>query len=256
VIRPAGILVALGSALLLAGCGPDYSPNTYSATAVQQANKVTRGEVIGVRQIDVSAAGIAGGATGAAAGGAVGGAAASTASGTLGTTLGALGGGLVGGLLGTSVEHVTADTFAFEYIVREADKDGTLVSVTQKDKVPLKIGTKVLVIGGTQARIVPDYTLNPDSAETAAAPPPAAPAAAPAPASAPAPSALGSAAPAPLPTTPTSLAPAAASTSPTETAPAPAPVAAAPLAPPVTADPPSPAPAAPAVPAAPSGTAP
>jgi outer membrane lipoprotein SlyB len=33
----------------LAGCAPNYSPNTYSATAVQQANKVDPAIVVGFR---------------------------------------------------------------------------------------------------------------------------------------------------------------------------------------------------------------
>ncbi|MEA2777018.1 MAG: outer rane lipoprotein SlyB, partial [Acetobacteraceae bacterium] len=72
----------------------------------------------------------------------------------------ALGGSLVGGIAGSTVEHVTGDTMAFEYIVRKAN--GELVSVTQKDKTPLALNQKVLVIAGNQARIVPDYTLPPD----------------------------------------------------------------------------------------------
>ncbi|MBN9509149.1 MAG: hypothetical protein J0I21_08535 [Alphaproteobacteria bacterium] len=208
---------------LLVSCGPDYSPNTYSAAAVQQANKVERGVVIGVRQIDVSAAGVVGAATGAAAGGVAG---AQTPGGGVATALGAIGGGLVGGLLGNTVEHATDDTQAYEYIVRETSKD--LVSVTQKDAVPLKVGTKVLVIGGKQARIVPDYTVNldaqapapaappeaataPTTAGTAPAPPPvaASPLSAPA-ATTPAPSAAPASTPAPAaPQPPAAPAPAA-----------------------------------------------
>ncbi len=165
VTRTAVPLAMLG---LLAGCGPDYSPNTYSSVAVQQANPVERGEIIGARPIQVSADGVAGAATGAAAGGALGGVAGSQSpGGGVGTALGAIGGGLVGGLIGTSVEHVTSDTTAYEYIVQEPDKK--LVSVTQKDVVPLKIGTRVLVIAGKQARIVPDYTAEPDAPRPAAA---------------------------------------------------------------------------------------
>ena len=37
--------------------------------------------------------------------------------------------------------------------------NGDLLSVTQKDAVPLAIGQKVLVIAGNQARVVPDYTV-------------------------------------------------------------------------------------------------
>jgi outer membrane lipoprotein SlyB len=214
VVRLTRTVAACVVPVLLAGCGPDYSPDTYDAAAVQQANKVERGVVIGVRQIDVTAAGVVGTATGAAAGGVAG---AQTPGGGVAAAFGAIGGGLVGGLLGNSVEHATGDTQAFEYIVREANND--LVSVTQKDAAPLKIGTKVLVIGGKQARIVPDYTVNPEAGA------PTAPAGSPPTASA------------------TAASPAATGPAPTaSTAPSPPAVAVSPL--PAPAAPPSPVPAA------------
>ncbi len=135
----------------LAGCGPDYSPNTYAANAVQQANKVDQGVVAGVREVGVSASGTTGAVVGGAAGGIAG---AQTGSGA-GSAFGALGGALVGGLAGSAAEHVVGDTRAFEYIVRKPN--GDLLSVTQKDAEPLAIGQKVLVIAGNQARVVPDY---------------------------------------------------------------------------------------------------
>ncbi len=142
----------------LVGCGPSYSPNTYSVTAVQQANTVAQGVVIGVRNVNVSAAGTVGTLTGAAAGGIAG---SQAVSGPV-SAFTALGGSLVGGIAGSAVEHTTADTTAFEYIIRKTS--GDLVSVTQKDKTPLALGQKVLVIAGNQARVVPDYTVPPDSA--------------------------------------------------------------------------------------------
>jgi len=152
------LFVALGA---LAGCAPDYSPDKYSATAVQQANKVDKGVVIGVRNVGVTASGTVGAAAGAAAGGIAG---AQTPGGGASSAFGALGGALVGGLIGTSVEHVVDDTTAYEYIVRKPN--GELVSVTQKDKTPLAVGANVLVIAGNQARIVPDYTVaDTDAAE-------------------------------------------------------------------------------------------
>ncbi|MGD0105775.1 MAG: hypothetical protein ABSC06_17310 [Rhodopila sp.] len=139
----------------LSGCGPSYSPDTYASNAAQQANKVEQGVVVGVRTVAVSAAGTVGTLTGAAAGG--------IAGSQLGvgpvSSFTALGGALVGGIGGSAVEHVTGDTTAFEYIVRKPN--GDLVSVTQKDKTPLALGQKVLVIAGTQARVVPDYTVPP-----------------------------------------------------------------------------------------------
>lgn len=155
-------------ALLVAGlsaCGPNYSPNTYSTSAVQQANKVEQGVIVGVRKVQVSAAGATGTLSGAAAGGIAG---AQVGSGPI-SALSALGGSLIGGVAGSAVEHATADTTAYEYIVRKPS--GDLVSVTQKDQTPLALGLHVLVIAGNQARIVPDYTVAADLAkETAQAP--------------------------------------------------------------------------------------
>lgn len=158
----AALLLACG----LAACSPNLSPNTYSANAVQQANKAERGVVIGVRQVDVRAAGT----TGAVIGGAAGGIAGSEAGSGATSAFGALGGSVLGGLIGTGVEHASGDTQAFEYIVRQ-DND-QLVSVTQKDSVPLAIGQHVLVIAGAQARIVPDYTVAVPETKPAAKPKP------------------------------------------------------------------------------------
>jgi outer membrane lipoprotein SlyB len=169
--------IFFATAFLLAGlsaCGPNYSPDTYASNAVQQANKVEQGVVVGVRNVGVSAAGTVGTVTGAAAGGIAGSQAAPAPI----SAFTALGGSLVGGIAGSAVEHSTADTTAFEYIVRKAN--GDLVSVTQKDKTPLALGQKVLVIAGNQARVVPDYTVPPASTVAATAGTPPKPEAAPA----------------------------------------------------------------------------
>ncbi|HEY1412693.1 MAG TPA: hypothetical protein VGF36_11155 [Rhodopila sp.] len=136
----------------LSGCAPSYSPDTYAANAAQPANKVDQGVVVGVRNVGISAAGTVGTVTGAAAGGIAG----SQAVPAPASALTALGGALVGGIAGAAVEHATSDTTAYEYIVRKTA--GDLVSVTQKDKTPLVLGERVLVIAGSQARVVPDYT--------------------------------------------------------------------------------------------------
>jgi outer membrane lipoprotein SlyB len=159
---------------VLAGCGPNYSPDTYSSSAVQQASKVEQGVIAGVRKVGVQASG----ATGAVVGGAAGGIAGSQVpGGGLGTALTTLGGSLVGGLVGTGIERAGGDTTAFEYIVRKAN--GEMVSVTQKDEAPMALGQHVLVIAGSQARIVPDYTVSfepPKPPEPAKPQPPAVPA--------------------------------------------------------------------------------
>ncbi len=148
-------LCVLGAAAL-AGCSPSYKPDTYATTAIQQVNKVEPGLVVGFRQVLITASGTVGAVTGGAAGGVLG-----TRSSAYGidSALGAVGGTAVGSIVGTTLEHATADTTGWEYIVRK--DNGEMISVTQREETPLQLGQKVLVIGGSQARIVPDYSSPP-----------------------------------------------------------------------------------------------
>lgn len=156
--------------LLLLACGPRFSPDAYDTRAVQQANRVEQGVVIGRREVQVRAEGATGAATGGAAGGILG---SQAPGGNMAGAIGAVGGALVGGLFGSAAERVAGDTTAFEYIVRKSN--GELVSVTQREPVALEIGQRVLVIAGSQARIVPDYTVPAaPPALTPATPPPVA----------------------------------------------------------------------------------
>jgi outer membrane lipoprotein SlyB len=157
----ARFLALCGFLAVLTACSPDYSPNTYSSTAVQQANKVDQGTVVGRREVGVMGQTT----TGALAGGAAGGIAGSQIGSGVTSAFGALGGSLVGGVVGSAVEQTEGATTAYEYVVRKANND--LLSVTQQDAKPLEIGQKVLVIAGSQARIVPDYTVAIDPAPPA-----------------------------------------------------------------------------------------
>lgn len=154
-------LVALSLVAALAGCKPDYSADSYNSTAVQQANKVDQAVIVGRRQVGVTPSGT----IGAVSGGAAGGIAGSQIGGGVTSAFGALGGSLVGGVVGSAVERAQGQTTAFEYIVRKTT--GELLSVTQQDALPLVVGQKVLVIAGSQARIVPDYTVALDPAPPA-----------------------------------------------------------------------------------------
>ncbi|MGG5886418.1 hypothetical protein ACLF3G_04705 [Falsiroseomonas sp. HC035] len=164
--------------LVLAGCRPSYSPDDYATSAVQQMNRVEQAVIIGQRRVTVTAEGTTGAATGGAAGGIVG---SQAGGGNMTGAIGAVGGALVGGLFGAATERVAGNTTAMEYIVRKTN--GELLSVTQRDEIPLAIGERVLVIAGAQARIVPDYTQT--------LPEPAAPAPAPTPTPTPAPAPAG-----------------------------------------------------------------
>jgi len=165
-LLPRRLRLVLSLAVPLAACGPDYSPDTYATRAVQQANKVEQGVIVGVRQVQLSVDGTVGAATGAAAGGVAG---AQTGGGNMTAALGAIGGALVGGVIGSTVERAGGDTTAFEYIVRK--ENGELFSVAQRDTTPLPLGQRVLMITGNQARIVPDYTA-PSAPPPSSAPPP------------------------------------------------------------------------------------
>lgn len=155
--RPLRTGLAIGTAALfcvsLAACAPDYSPNTYSSAAAQQANKVDQGVIVGVRAIRISTDTTLATASGGAAGGVVG----ATVGGGSAGALGAVGGTLAGGVVGNIAGHAAGDTDGFEYIVKKGN--GDLLSVTQKDPQPLVIGAHVLIIEGPQARVVPDYTV-------------------------------------------------------------------------------------------------
>ncbi|HWL83390.1 MAG TPA: hypothetical protein VNR89_20755 [Roseomonas sp.] len=161
---------------LMAACSPSYSPDTYASRAVQQANKVEQGVVVGRRPIEIAADGTTGVASGAAAGGVAG---SRIGGGDITSAFGGIGGGLIGGLLGAAAEKGVGSQQGYEYIVRKPN--GDLVSVVQRDDTPLAIGQKVLVIAGAQARIVPDYTVpnenppGPAPTATGAVPPAAAP---------------------------------------------------------------------------------
>ena len=185
----AALLTLLLPIALVAGCGSRYSPDAYATRAVQQANKVEQGVVIGRRVVTVELGGETGAAAGAAAGGVVG---SQVPGGNMAGAIGAVGGALVGGIFGSTVERTAGNTTALEYIVRKTNNE--LVSVTQRDEAPLGIGDRVLVIAGSQARIVRDYTAPGDPVPTAAELPPATAAApvAPAPEAAAAPAAPGS----------------------------------------------------------------
>lgn len=150
---PCGFAATLLLCSGLVACGPSYSPDTYSSNAVQQASKVDAGVIIGVRKVEIKRSSSVATATGGAAGGIAGSQAADGAVGALT----ALGGAVTGGLVGSAVGHKVEDTFGYEYIVRKPN--GDLVSVTQKDATPLKLGERVLVIQGSEARIVADYTV-------------------------------------------------------------------------------------------------
>lgn len=147
--------------LTLSGCASNtFSPNTYSSNAVQLANRVESGTIIGFREVKISANGSIGAVTGGAVGGVLGAEYANSA-------LVAVAGTTMGGMLGNALEHAARDTTGWEYIIRKENSE--MLSVTQREQTPLLLAQRVLVILGPQARVVPDYSV-PQEPKVAAAP--------------------------------------------------------------------------------------
>ncbi len=156
--RPArpglGLCLSAALAVGLTACAPDYSPDVYNGNAVQQANKVESGVVVGFREVKIDADGTVGTVTGGAVGGILG-----SQTGEVGfnAAIGAVGGSAIGSMVGNAISHTTGDTTGWEYIVRKTN--GDLLSVTQRQPEPIPIGQHVLVITGNQARIIRDYSV-------------------------------------------------------------------------------------------------
>lgn len=149
---------------LMAGCGPNVSPNTYEASESGVASKVVSGLIVGKRAVKVDAksglGGLAGAGVGAAGGSAIGGS-------PQANIAGAIGGAVIGGLVGNAVDKAAHSHKAFEYIINL--KNGSTISITQVQEMEFQVGQRVLVIYGSMTRIVPDNTIQPvDSAKPAA----------------------------------------------------------------------------------------
>jgi outer membrane lipoprotein SlyB len=128
VIRHLPVLLAL----CLLGCGSNPASGPQAANA-QQANRTDQGIIVGVRSASIAAAQIGTDPNSA---------------------FSALRGSLGYGATTAVAASPAPDAGAYEYIVRKANAE--LVSVTQRDTVPLVLAQHVLVISGSQARVVPD----------------------------------------------------------------------------------------------------
>lgn len=138
-------------ALMVTGCTPNVSPDTYSIGSVGQVNRSVAGVIISARAvtIDGSTGGgsMAGGAAGAVAGSSIGGNGRANA-------IGAIGGAVVGSIAGAAVEGSAARQPGAEYVVQT--QNGNLMTIVQGSVPPLRVGQPVLVLYGSPARIIAD----------------------------------------------------------------------------------------------------
>jgi outer membrane lipoprotein SlyB len=145
------LALLLTAALALAGCQPNASPDTYQIGGIGQVNRVVRGKVVSVRQIEIAGThgvGVLAGAGAGAAGGAFIGNNAKT------NIIGAIGGAVVGGLIGAAVEESATKQKGWEYIVET--ENGALITIVQGGDTPLAAGQRVFVEYGAQSRVIPD----------------------------------------------------------------------------------------------------
>lgn len=145
------LLFACLPCFLLFGCTKNISPNTYDASEVGVASKVTSGVIISKRLVHIDVNSGIGATTGAVAGGAAG----SMIGGDRTTNvIGAVGGAVAGGLVGNVVEKGIRKTEGYEYIIKT--DTGSTISVTQVKDMQFQVNQRVLVIYGPTTRIVPD----------------------------------------------------------------------------------------------------
>lgn len=137
--------------MLLGGCAPSISPNTYSIGSVGQVNRSIAAEVISVRDVQLSGTQGIGGTAGAAAGAAAG---SSIGGGTRANIIGAIGGAVVGGVAGAMAENSMTAQVGIEYVVQTAN--GNLMTLVQGGEPRFSVGQKVIVLYGSPARIIAD----------------------------------------------------------------------------------------------------
>ena len=146
------LFIALVAPLVIAGCAPNVSPQTYSVGSVGQVNRTISAKIISAREVDIASnsgfGGMAGAGAGAAAGSAIGG------NNTRGNIIGAIGGALIGGIAGSAAESSLSKQKGIEYVV-ETD-NGNLMTVVQGSEPIFSIGQKVLVLYGSPSRLIAD----------------------------------------------------------------------------------------------------
>lgn len=137
--------------LSLTACKQNVSPDTYSVGSVGQVNRVIRGKIISARPVEIAGTqgvgGTAGAAAGAAAGSGIGGGARSN-------IVGAIGGAVIGGVAGALVEESATAQNGMEYVVET--ENGSLLTIVQGAEPPLSVGLPVLVMHGSQSRVIAD----------------------------------------------------------------------------------------------------
>lgn len=144
-------LLIIATLFLLASCAENINPDTVSVGDTGKSGSVTPATVISVNPIKVKGSKTVGQTAGAIAG-AVGGSAIGST--TRINILTGLAGGLLGGFIGGAAEEAITAQEGYEYIIETAN--GNMITVIQGKEPAFQKGDRVLLMGGSKARIVAD----------------------------------------------------------------------------------------------------
>ncbi len=140
--------------LATAACTQNISPYAYDSRDVGAVNHVEKGTIESYRWVEINGRNKGVGTT---AGAGIGGAIGSTwgkRTDDAQNIVGAIGGAILGGIIGNSIEKSGTKGSGYEYMVRT--EAGELITLVQKDDVPLEKNLPVVIIYGSRARIIPD----------------------------------------------------------------------------------------------------
>lgn len=148
---PLPALAAIGLAMAIGACAPSVAGGTYSRGQVGDINNVDRGVVVSSRTVKIEGtkSGV-GTATGAVIGGAAG---SQIGGGRAENVIAGVAGAVIGGIAGAAAEEGVTRTTGIEYVI--ALDDGRTITVVQGEDAPIAPGTRVMVLYGERARVVP-----------------------------------------------------------------------------------------------------
>lgn len=137
------LILAAGSALLLAGCPAGLGGKDYSRAQARTVQEVQMGVVESVREVTIEGTKSP---VGAGAGAVVGGIAGSTVGGGRGSVVGATVGAVLGGVGGAVAEEAITRQKGLEITVKL--DSGRMIAITQAADEEFRVGDRVRVLSG------------------------------------------------------------------------------------------------------------
>lgn len=137
------LILAAGSALLLAGCPAGLGGKDYSRAQARTVQEVQMGVVESVREVTIEGTKSP---VGAGAGAVVGGIAGSTVGGGRGSVVGATVGAVLGGVGGAAAEEAITRQKGLEITVKL--DSGRMIAITQAADEEFRVGDRVRVLSG------------------------------------------------------------------------------------------------------------